>query len=312
MIHASPDRVGFSPNTSFGLNILASGLGWQSGDNVVISEKEFPANVYPWLRLKDRGVQIRFARTSNNFIDENALIAASDRRTRVIGTSWVQYNNGNRVDLARLGQFCAESGALLSVDGIQGMGAVPIDIPLLKIDLFACGCQKWMLGPCGTGFYYLSERAEALIDPPLSGWLSVDWHAEFSDLMRYDLMPRQGPARFEIGTYPFQDLRALNESVNILLSFKPAEIWGHISMLTEKLISFLAHDHRWELKSPVAQSRRSGIVTFTTPEARRLFDYLASLGFVLSFREGGIRISPHFYNSEDEIDRLIEAMTAFK
>ncbi|OGC96002.1 MAG: hypothetical protein A2W25_09685 [candidate division Zixibacteria bacterium RBG_16_53_22] len=307
MIGAWPERVGLSPHTTYGMNILSSGLTWKAGDNVVISEKEFPASVYPWLRLKDKGVEIKWTKTRNGFIDEDALIANVDSGTRLIHTSWVQFNNGNRVDLRTLGEFCGNGDVLLSVDGIQGMGVMPIDTPSLGIDLFTSGCQKWMLGPCGTGFYYLSERAESRIEPPLMGWLSVDWGAEFSDLMRYDLSPRVGPSRYEIGTYAFQDWRGLNAAIEILLSFDPEERWNQVKSLTQRVIDFVESNDRLQLISPTDPARRSGIVTFESNDSKRLFDKLSALGFVVSYREGAVRISPHFYNSLEEIERLIAA-----
>ena len=308
MIGARPERIGLSPHTTYGLNILASGIRWKKGDNIVLSDKEFPASVYPWLRLREKGVEIKWTRTRNGINDEEALIAKIDGNTRLVQTTWVQFNNGNRVDLAKLGRFCAERDTLLSVDGIQGMGVIPIDVPSLGIDMFASGCQKWMLGPCGTGFYYLSEKAEAQIDAPYSGWLSVDWGAEFSDLLRYDLPPRKGPAKFEIGTYAFQDWRALDAAVDILLSFKREQAWNHICSLTTRILNFLKSDSRFELVSPIDDNKRSAIVTFKAADSKALFEKLTELGFVVSYREGGIRISPHFYNNVEEIDSFIEAV----
>jgi selenocysteine lyase/cysteine desulfurase len=293
------------------MNILASGLLWHAGDNLVISEREFPASVYPWLRLQNKGVEIRFAKTKDGIIDEDALIAASDNKTRLLHISWVQFNNGNRVDLKKLGEFCSKRDILFSVDGIQGTGVVPIDVPSYKIDLFTCGCQKWMLGPCGTGFYYLSEKAEKMIEPPYSGWLSVDWGAEFEDLLRYDLRLREGPAKYEIGTYAFQDWRALNAAVDILCSFDRDEVWEHIKSLTDRLISFVKSDPKLALVSPTNLAHRSGIVSFRSPDSKALYNKLSSAGFVISLREGGVRVSPHFYNGMDEIEKLIEAVTKF-
>jgi cysteine desulfurase/selenocysteine lyase len=307
-IGTEPVRIGLSPHTTFGMNILASGLGWKKGDNLVLSEREFPASVYPWLRLNNKGVEIRFAGTRNGFIDEDAIISMFDEKTRLLHVSWVQFNNGNRVDLAKLGRFCEKHDILFSVDGIQGTGVVPIEAPAFNIDLFTCGCQKWMLGPCGTGFYYLSERAENRIEPPYSGWLSVDWHADFGNLMRYDLQPRQGPAKYEIGTYAFQDWRALNASIDILRSFDRSQVWEHISSLTEQLMTFIQSDSRFTLVSPTDKERRSGIVTFKSSDSKSLYDKLTASGFVVSLREGGIRVSPHFYNTQDEIDSLIETL----
>lgn len=310
-IGAASVRIGLSPHTTFGMNVLASGLHWEAGDNLVVSEREFPASVYPWLRLRNKGVEIRFAKTNDGIIDEDALIAATDKRTRLIHVSWVQFNNGNRVDLKKLGDYCSERDILFSVDGIQGTGAVPINVPAFKIDMFTCGCQKWMLGPCGTGFYYLSERVERAIEAPYSGWLSVDWQAEFGDLLRYDLKLRAGPAKYEIGTYAFQDWRALNAALDILCSFNQENIWGHIRSLTDRLISYVQSESKLTLVSPIDLARRSGIVTFKSSNSKMLFDKLSAAGFVISYREGGLRISPHFYNGMDEIERLIKVITGF-
>lgn len=310
-VSADPVRIGFEPNTTFGMNIIASGLRWERGDNIVLSEREFPASVYPWLRLRAKGVEIRFAKTRDGFIDEDSVLSKTDKRTRLIHTSWIQFNNGYRVDLKKLGEFCLDEEILLSVDGIQGTGVIPIDVPSLHIDHFTCGCQKWMLGPCGTGFFYLSESAEERITPPLSGWMSVDWKAEFGDLMRYDLEPRKGASRYEIGTYPFQDLRALNASIDILRSFDGQAAWHHVCGLIEKMREFLQNDNRFQLISSPEGNRRSAIITFKSANTRALFEKLVSLGFVLSFREGGVRISPHFYNSMGEINRLIDAVRRY-
>jgi selenocysteine lyase/cysteine desulfurase len=305
MIGVMPERVGLSPHTTYGMSILSSGLSWKSGDNMVLSEMEFPASVYPWLMLKERGVEIRWAKTKDGIIDEDAMIGSADRGTRIIHTSWVQYNNGNRVDLGKLGEFCNANDILLSVDGIQGMGVIPIDLVSLKIDHFTSGCQKWMLGPCGTGFYYFSERAERQLVPPLMGWLSVEWNADFTDLMRYGLAPRKGPSRFEIGTYAFQDWRALNAAIDIMFSFDPIDRWKHIGSMTQTLIDFVGSDSRLKLLSPTAPNKRAGIVTFNSDNSKGLYEKLSSLGFVLSYREGAVRVSPHFYNNADEIGRLI-------
>lgn len=305
------ERIGLSPHTTYGMNILASGIRWREGDNLVISEREFPASVYPWLRLRNKGVEIRFAKTRDGFFDEEALMAACDSRTRLIHTSWVQFNNGHRVDLGKLGKFCAARDTLFSVDGIQGTGVVPVNIGSLGIDMFTCGCQKWMLGPCGTGFYYLSEKAEAAIEPPYSGWLSVDWKAEFSDLMRYNLTPRTGPSKYEIGTYAFQDWRALNASVDIIRSFDRQQVWEHIRSLLDRLVEYLKSDERYRLVTTMEPNRRSGILTFKAENPKALYDYLLAKNFVISYRERAIRVSPHFYNSPDEIDKLIAALRDF-
>lgn len=311
LIGTTPERIGLSNTTSYGLNIISAGYPWAAGDNLVVSDGDFPANIYPWMRLEPSGVEIRFAKSKGGFIDEDGIMSLSDSRTRVICISWVQFNNGYRVDLGKLGGFCRGNGIIFCVDGIQGTGVVPVDVPSAYVDLFSCGCQKWMLGPCGTAFFYLSERAEQMIKSPLSGWLSVDWGAEFTDLLRYRLAPRTGPSKYEIGTYPFQDISALEASVDLLQSFDRQAAWNHIRSLTDRVIEFVESDGRYKLRSSTEESRRSGIVAIQSNDSRKLLSYLTDKGFAVSFREGGVRISPHFYNSPDEIESLVESLKHF-
>ena len=310
-INTNPRNIGYIPHTSYGLNLASSGYPFKEGDNVILSEKEFPAIIYPWLRLRKQGVNIGFAPTSGGFINEDAIISLADSHTRIIAVSWVQFNNGHRTDLEKLGDFCRKNNILFCVDGIQGLGAVPLDISTLAVDIFSCGCQKWMLGPCGTGFVYMSAKAQSILEPPVMGWLSVDWHAEFSDLMKYDLELKKGPSRFEFGTYPFQDLIALNESVKILQSFGPQVIWNQVFSLTQQLIEYIKSSPKYKLISAYDKSRRTGIVSFRAGDSKSLFDYLSNNGYVVSYREDAVRVSPHFYNSADEIDSLIRALDNF-
>jgi selenocysteine lyase/cysteine desulfurase len=312
MIGAPAERIGLSPNTTYGFSIITGGFPWRKGDNVVLSHGEFPASVYPWVSLKRIGVELKFARADNGFIDEDALISLVDHNTRVISISWVQFNNGFRTDLQKLGEFCRSRDILMCVDGIQGMGVIPIDIPRIHIDLFTSGCAKWMCGPCGTGFFYLSEKAEKLLDPVNIGWLSVDWNDDFTDLLRYDLPERTGPSKYESGTYAYQDVRALNASVDMHLSFDRQAVWEHIRTLTGMLMDKIDSDKRFELISRREENRRSGIVTFGASDSKSIYDYLRRKRYIIGFREGGIRVSPHFYNTFEEIESFIAALDNFR
>ncbi len=312
MIGADPGRLGLSYNTTSGLSIIAGGYPWRKGDNIILSDGEFPACVYPWVSLKRIGVEIRFAPTDDGFINEDSLLSLVDKNTRVISLSWVQFNNGYRTDLKKLGEFCRLKGILLCVDGIQGMGVVPLNVPENNIDLFTSGCAKWMLGPCGTGFFYLSERAEEKLRPINIGWLSVDWNDDFTDLLKYDLPERKGPSKYEYGTYAYQDIRALNASVDLHLSFDRTSVWEYVKSLTGMIIDKIESDDRFELKSSTKESRRSGIVSFRSKDAKPLYEYLKEKKFIVSFREGNIRVSPYFYNTPDEIENFIRALDNYK
>ena len=312
MIGAPHDRVGLSGNTTYGFNIVAGGYPWQRGDNVVLSDGEFPATVYPWVSLKRIGVELRFAPTKNGFINEDLLIDLADKNTVAISVSWVQFNNGYRTDLKKLGEFCRSREILFCVDGIQGMGVIPIDVPGNLIDLFTSGCAKWMCGPCGTGFFYLSRRAEEKLKPINIGWLSVDWGDDFTNLLRYDLPERPGPSKYEFGTYAYQDIRALNASVDMHLSFDRQPVWNHIRMMTGMLMDKIESDKRFELKSIREENRRSGIVTFQSSNTKSLYSFLREKRYIVSFREGHIRVSPHFYNTPEEIESFIGALDNFQ
>jgi cysteine desulfurase/selenocysteine lyase len=311
LIGVASDRICISSTTSYGLNIISAGYPWVAGDNVVVSDGDFPANIYPWMHLESSGVEIRFAESKGGFIDEDALMSLSDGRTRVICISWVQFNNGYRVDVGKLGEFCRENGIIFCVDGIQGAGVIPVDVTSAHIDLFSCGCQKWMLGPCGTAFFYMSERAEEKIEPPLLGWLSVDWGGEFTDLLRYRLAPRTGPSKYELGTYPFQDIFALEASLDLLQSFDRQAAWDHIRSLGDMIVAAIDSHSAYELMSSRDESRRSGIVAIRAADSRKLLSYLTDNGFVVSLREGCVRVSPHFYNGPDEIESFVESLKRF-
>lgn len=312
MIGADPRRLGLSYNTTAGLSIIVSGYPWRKGDNVILSDGEFPACVYPWVSLRRIGVELRFAPTDDSFINEDSLLALVDKNTRVISLSWVQFNNGYRTDLKKLGEFCRSEDIFLCVDGIQGMGVIPLNVTENGIDLFASGCAKWMLGPCGTGFFYLSERAEEKLRPIHIGWLSVDWNDDFTDLLRYDLPERKGPSKYEYGTYAYQDIRALNASVDMHLSFDRTSVWEYVKSLTGMITDKIESDDRFELKSSTKESRRSGIVAFRSNGAKPLYDYLREKKFIVSFREGNIRVSPYFYNTPDEIGEFIRALDNYR
>jgi cysteine desulfurase/selenocysteine lyase len=311
-IGTTDDRIGLSNNTTYGFNIITGGYPWQKGDNVVLSENEFPANVYPWVSLKRIGVELKIVPIQHGFIGEDALISAVDQNTRAISVSWVQFNNGFRTDLKKLGDFCVSRDILLCVDGIQGMGVVPINISDYNIDLFSCGCAKWMLGPCGTGFFYLSEKAEEKLKPVNIGWLSVDWNDDFTNLCRYDLPERKGPSKYEYGTYAYQDIRALNASVDIHLSFDRAAVWEYVKSLTGMLIDKIESDERFELVSSTRGERRSGIVSFKSRDCRALYDHLRRKKYIVSYREACIRVSPYFYNTKEEIESFIAALDGFQ
>jgi len=202
MIGAPRRAVGIGLNTSHGLNIAAFGLPLKRGDEVLVSDIEFPAVVYTWKAAAEaRGLKIKFIRSHNLFFDIGEFEKAISRRTRVLSLSYVQFFNGFKNDLKTIAEICRKHYIYLVVDGIQGMGVEPINVVRVGVDVFTSGCQKWMLSPQGCGFFYLSDQVRDSITPPFMSWLGVDWKMQFSDLFHYDREYFNSAQKFEQGYY---------------------------------------------------------------------------------------------------------------
>ncbi len=307
LIGAGPEEIAMGFNTSFGINVAIQGLDLKRGENVVLSDVEFPANVYPWLNLRQEGVEVRFARSRNGFTNLEEVFGLTDERTRAIGMSWVQFFNGFRNDLGALGDFCRSKGIFSVVDGIQGVGVLKLAVKDINIDFLSCGGQKWLLSPCGTGFFYCSKDAQAQLRTRFAGWLAVDWEMDFTDLLKYSLKPFPDMRRFEVGTYPYQDLCCFNVALNFLLQVGIRSIQEQTLHLTNILLEYLK-ESPFQTTSSLEPTHRSAIVSFSGKDNRRLFQKLKERRIVVSLREGSLRVSPHFYNTEEEMERLIEVL----
>ena len=296
-------EVAFVENTSTALSLVAEGLDWQPGDNVVGAALEFPSNVYPWMGLASRGVEYRQVEERDGRIDPGEILARLDSRTRMLALSWVQYASGFRSDLARLGRACRERGILFVVDVIQGLGALPLDVEADFVDVAAASAHKWLLGPEGIALLYVSDRVVERLRPARAGWRSMrdpfQWTA-------YDLTWNQGARRFESGTLNAYGIVALGGSLEVLLKVGAEEIEPRVLALAD-----LAARGLEGLGFSVVSSRRrgetSGIVTAVPPgrNAQELIKPLDQRGVVVAARAGRLRIAPHFYNTADEIERCL-------
>jgi len=254
LLNTNADRIAFTSNTSSGLNILAQGIRWKKGDRIILGDVEFPANVYPFMNLKDIGVEIDFVKSENGIVTAENLIHAITPKTKLISVSYVQFLSGYRIDLEKLGTVCIEKDIILSVDATQGLGALTLDVLKCNIDFISCGTQKWMLGLQGMAFIYISEELQGNLKTASVGWLSVEnaW-----DLIDYDFTLQ------------------LNET-----GFTPI------------------------LKN-FSKKNLAGIISFKSEDAGDIFNYLQTKNIVLAVREGIVRLSPHFYNTKDEIDKVV-------
>ena len=188
LINSSVSEIGLATNTSHGVNLAARALPLRKGDIVLVPDKEFPANVYPWLRLRDQGVRVEFVPlTETGWPDEVRLLERiRDPRVRVLAISFVQFSNGYRADLLRLGEACRTSDVFFVVDAIQGLGQCPLDVQATPVDILACGGQKWLLSPWGSGFVYVRAELLHTLEPVVAGWMAFEGTDDFSHLTDYN------------------------------------------------------------------------------------------------------------------------------
>jgi len=308
MLGARPEQVAFMRNTSDGLSTVANGLDWRPGDNLVTFRNEFPSNIYPWLRVRDGlGVEVRMCEEREGRIDLEELIGLIDGRTRLVAISHIQYASGFRADLERLGRAARAHDALLVVDVIQALGVVPIDVESELIDVAAGGCHKWLLTPEGVGLLYLSARARERIQPTLVGWISVPNPEDYSN---FEQGWNRGTLPWETGTGPAALLHGLEASLNLLTATGIANIQTYLETLTDHLCEKLRNtDYQ------VVSSRRSGeksqivcIHHTAGLTSMDVFSHLKKRDIITAPRGDRLRISPHLYNSFEEIDELVNAL----
>lgn len=312
LINGAPDEVAMAVNTTYGINLAASSLPLAAGDVVITPDLEFPANVYPWMQLaRQRGIVYRRVPAVDGRVDEEALHRAlEDPAVKAVSVSWVGFASGYTVDLTAIGRACRERGAYFVVDAIQGLGARRLDVQAIQADIVACGGQKWLLSPWGSGFVWVRRALIDRLEPNVVSWMSVRGSDDFSRLCDYDLTWRDDARRFELVTLPYQDVAAMNASLELLLEVGPAEIEAHIASLTEEIVRWAADRPDVKLVTPAEPARRTGIVSLRPPEAERASRRLKEAGVIHSFREGNIRLAPHFYNTIDEVRRALAIIAA--
>jgi cysteine desulfurase / selenocysteine lyase len=301
-------RVEFTPNTSYGLGVLANGLPWQPGDRIAIPGGEFPANVYPFLNLQTKGVQVDFIRHRECTFTLEDIEKTLTPQTRLLSLSWVQFLSGFRADLVAIGRLCKERGIIFCVDAIQGLGALRLDVEASGIDFLASGGHKWLMGPQGTGFLYVSEAFQERISPP-AGWMHgpVDWNNFFD----YKLQFHEDATRFRLGTMNSMGITGLGAALD--LYFEAGQAWceeqvlARASQIAEGM-ERLGLSRYGAAGSPVA----SGIVTVRHPDPDALNAWLKDHGIMACVRNGMLRFSPTWYNTPEEIEEAVEAVAAFR
>jgi selenocysteine lyase/cysteine desulfurase len=308
-IGAEPGEIALATNTSYGLNVAARALPLKPGDAVILSDREFPANVYPWLTLKERGIEVEVAPTTpEGWPDEDYLVERlTDPRVRVLAVSFVQFSNGYRADLNRLGRACRANGSFLVVDAIQGVGNSPLDVRETPIDILACGGQKWLLSPWGSGFVYVRQELVNALEPAVSGWMAFEGTDDFTKLTTYNPTYRDDARRFEMHTLPFQDFCGLTTSVDMLLELGLDDIADYTRSLHQPLFTW-ADEKGVRVVSPRDDAHRSAIVCIAPERATEAFHAVKKARIICSLREGAIRLAPHCYNTVEEIEKVLDVL----
>jgi selenocysteine lyase/cysteine desulfurase len=305
-----PEEIALTINTGFGLSLAARALPLRQGDIVLASDREFPANVYPWMMLKDVGVTLELAPTTpEGWPDEDYLLERlGDPRIRVLAVSLVQFSNGYTVDLARLSAATRASGTYLVVDAIQGVGQIPVDLRKTPVDILSCGAQKWLLSPWGSGFVYVRRELIRELRPSITGWMAFEGTEDFTRLTQYNDTLRGDARRFELITLPYQDFAGMNASLGLLLALGIPRIREHLQTLHAPVLAWAARSGA-RVTSPSGE-RGSGILCVAPANVVEAFRALKAAHVVSSMREGAIRLSPHAYNTLEEMERVVEMLEA--
>ena len=310
---AGPDEIAFVANTSTGLNMVARGLDWRSGDQVVITNVEYPANRYPWQDLERLGVElIQVRQQADGRVAIEDILAAISDRTRVVAISHVQYGSGFKVDLVPISQAVHRVGGYLCVDAIQSVGVMKVDVDAMGIDFLAADGHKWLLSPEGCGIFYCRHELIDVLHPAVVGWMNMVDSSNYGDY-RFEFEPTA--KRFEPGSYNIPGILALGASLKLLQEIGIEQIWSQVEQLTARLCQGL-QDKQYRVFSPRHDGQRSGIVVFDPPEQQgratpsvgAIVAALAARDIIIVVREGRLRASPHFYNTAEQIDALVDAL----
>jgi selenocysteine lyase/cysteine desulfurase len=308
LLGARPEQIAFMRNTSDSLSTVANGLDWKAGDNIVTFRREFPSNIYPWLRLRDAfGVEVRMCEERDGRVDLDELERSIDDHTRLVAISHVQYASGFRADLERLGRAARRHDALLVVDVVQSLGVLPINVEAELVDVAAGASHKWLLSPEGVGYLYLSDRARERIQPTLVGWISVP---NPEDYQNFEQGWNPGALAWETGTGPAALIYGLKASLELLHQYGPAHIANYLEALTDHLCDRV-QGKPYEVVGSRAPGEKSQVVCLRHTggiSAMALYAHLKRQNIITAPRGDRLRIAPHLYNTRAEIDQLIDAL----
>jgi cysteine desulfurase / selenocysteine lyase len=311
LLNIKKEAIAFLRNTSDGFASVANGMTWRPGDNIVSFAGEFPSNFYPWRMVRDRhGVELRLCSEKHGSVDIDEMISSIDSRTRIVSISAVQFHNGFRSDLERIGEAARRNGALFAVDIIQAFGSIPLDLSSAGVDIAAGASHKWLCAPEGCGILFLSDKALAEIQPSLVGWISVPEPWNF-DHREQGFHPNS--LALESGTGPSALFYGLEQSLLLLREIGIEKIKEHNFALADRLCHGLVKSN-FDVVSARSENCKSQIVAIRHRSGKSPTDIFKSLqesGVIISARGDMARISPHLFNNDDDIDRAVSLLEEF-
>jgi len=308
LLHLTPAHIAFTKNTSAGVQTAIGSLEWQPGDNVVLMKDDFPTVTYPFLLMLP-DIEKRWVTSEDLVIDPQALLRLVDGRTRCVAVSWVHFLTGRRFDVRAICRFCRERGVFTVIDAIQGIGVLDFDWSEIGADIVCSHAAKWLLSPQGSGFMAVRPESLARMKPYGLGWLSAEWK-EFNEI--FSMKPLKPDAsRFEESTKSYLSIYGLNESLRLFLDAGMGAIEARIRKLGVRLRAGL-EARGFEVVTPPEKERSAGMVTAHKPGmcTGSIHAWLRAGNMVCALRENLLRIAPHYYNTEDEIDRFVERAAA--
>ncbi len=307
LLNARTSEIAMATNTGAGINLAAWGLPLGRGDTMVVPDGEFPANMYPWLGAsRARGFDVCVVPLRNGLLDEDALLSALDGRgVKALSVSWTSFASGDVADLATLGAACQARDIVFVVDGIQGLGPLTLDVAKVKVDILACGAQKWLLSPWGSGFTFVRRELLDVITPQPVSWMAVRGSDDFSRLVDYELAWRDDARRFEQVTLAYQDFAGMAASLELLAELGKENVAAHVATCTRALLSGAAERG---VECVTSIERHAGIASVRPRDAEQASARLGARGVIHSLREGTIRLSPYCYTTDADVEATLDAL----
>jgi selenocysteine lyase/cysteine desulfurase len=312
LVGADPSELALTNSATQGIGIVAAGLGLKAGDEVVVASTNFPSNLFTWLHLRRLGVRVHVLKPADGEVSREQVAAALNSRTRVLALDWVGYSTGYRIDLAAFGELAHRQGAIFVVDGTQGVGALELNLHALPVDVMAVAAYKWLLGPYGTGFVYLSRGLLERLEPQVVNWYSVEGSEDF-DALPTDRFTLAKAARvFDVGeTANFINLYGLEASLEFVRRATVRAVTEHCAGLLDRLRAGIERrGHRLSAAAqPEHRSTIQGFQASSLEATAALHGKLRANHVAVSLRHGMIRVSPYLYNAEADIDQLLEVLS---